>query len=88
MLVDNANVDSAEARMRDDKRLEISGEIPFDAKRLIYGGFAPILTMGREGDPALAVQQDDGGECSETDQNRTRPRACGPGTPAQTGRRT
>ena len=45
---DKATVDRAEARMRGDKRLEVSGEIPFDAKRLIYGGFEPIYTMGRE----------------------------------------
>ena len=45
---DKASVDSAEARMRNDKRLEVSGEIPFDAKRLIYGGFQSIFMMGRE----------------------------------------
>ena len=44
---DKATVEAAEARMRDDKRLEVTGEIPFDARRLIYGGFAPIFTMGR-----------------------------------------
>lgn len=44
---DKASVDAAEAKMHKDKRLEISGEIPFDAKRLIYGGFQPIHTMGR-----------------------------------------
>lgn len=44
---DKATVDAAEAKMRKDKRLEISGEIPFDSKRLIYGGFEPIYTMGR-----------------------------------------
>ena len=44
---DKATVDRAEARMREDKRLEVSGEIPFDARRLIYGGFEPIFTMGR-----------------------------------------
>jgi uncharacterized protein YbaA (DUF1428 family) len=26
----------------------VSGEIPFDAKRLIYGCFAPIFTMNRK----------------------------------------
>jgi hypothetical protein len=34
--------------MQEDERFEISGEIPFDAKRLIYGCFAPIHTMGRD----------------------------------------
>ena len=45
---DKASLDSAEAKMHEDGRLEVSGEIPFDAKRLIYGCFEPILTMGRE----------------------------------------
>src|SRR5690348_17643574 len=36
---DKASLDSAEARMREDGRFEVSGEIPFDAKRLIYGCF-------------------------------------------------
>lgn len=44
---DKATVDAAEAKMRTDKRLEVSGEIPFDSKRLIYGAFRPICTMGR-----------------------------------------
>lgn len=45
---DKATVDAAESRMRDDKRLEVAGEIPFDASRLIYGGFEPIFAMGRK----------------------------------------
>jgi uncharacterized protein YbaA (DUF1428 family) len=45
---DKASLESAEAKMREDKRFEVSGEIPFDAKRLIYGCFAPIYTMKRE----------------------------------------
>lgn len=49
---DKATVEAAEARMREDPRFEPSGEIPFDARRLILGGFAPIFTMGRERDGA------------------------------------
>jgi uncharacterized protein YbaA (DUF1428 family) len=45
---DKATLEAAEARMQNDERFEISGEIPFDAKRLIYGCFAPIHTMGRD----------------------------------------
>ncbi len=45
---DKATLEAVEAKMHDDPRFEISGEIPFDARRLIYGCFAPILTMGRE----------------------------------------
>ena len=44
---DKASLNSAEAKMHQDGRLEVSGEIPFDAKRLIYGCFEPIHTMGR-----------------------------------------
>jgi hypothetical protein len=28
--------------------LEVSGEIPFDPKRLILGCFKPVYSMGRE----------------------------------------
>ena len=45
---DKATLDSAEAKMHEDKRLEVSGEIPFDPKRLILGCFKPVYTMGRE----------------------------------------
>ena len=44
---DKATLESAEARMRDDQRFEVSGEIPFDARRLILGCFTPLHTMGR-----------------------------------------
>ena len=45
---DKATLESAEAKMHKDKRLEVSGEIPFDPKRLILGCFTPVYTMGRE----------------------------------------
>ena len=44
---DKATLEAAEARMHADQRLEVSGEIPFDPKRLILGCFTPIHTMGR-----------------------------------------
>jgi uncharacterized protein YbaA (DUF1428 family) len=44
---DKATLESAEAGMHADGRFEVSGEIPFDARRLIYGCFVPIHTMGR-----------------------------------------
>jgi uncharacterized protein YbaA (DUF1428 family) len=47
---DKATLDSAEARMRDDNRLQPSGEIPFDPRRLILGCFRPLYTMGRPSD--------------------------------------
>jgi len=45
---DKATLEVAEARMREDERFEVSGEIPFDPKRLILGCFKPIYAMGRE----------------------------------------
>ncbi len=45
---DKATVEAAEAKMQTDPRMEITGEIPFDARRIIYGGFRPIFTMGRD----------------------------------------
>ncbi len=44
---DKATLERVEAAMRQDKRFEIAGEIPFDAKRLILGCFTPIHTIGR-----------------------------------------
>jgi uncharacterized protein YbaA (DUF1428 family) len=44
---DKATLDAAEAKMRDDKRFEVTGEIPFDPRRLILGCFKPLYTMGR-----------------------------------------
>ena len=41
-------LDAAEEKMHQDPRMEITGDIPFDAKRMILGCFAPIFTMGRD----------------------------------------
>jgi len=40
-------LDEAEAKMHQDPRMEITGDIPFDARRMILGCFAPLFTMGR-----------------------------------------
>ena len=45
---DKATLEAVEAKMHQDERFEVTGEIPFDAKRLIYGCFAPIHIMKRE----------------------------------------
>ena len=45
---DKASFYDAEERMHQDPRMDYSGQPPFDAKRLILGCFAPILSMGRE----------------------------------------
>ena len=44
---DKASLDAAEARMHEDGSLDVSGEIPFDATRLILGCFQPLHVMGR-----------------------------------------
>ena len=44
---DKGTHESAEARMHEDNALDVSGETPFDPKRLILGCFQPIHTMGR-----------------------------------------
>lgn len=41
-------LDEAEDRMHKDPRMEITGDIPFDAKRMILGCFKPLYTMGRD----------------------------------------
>lgn len=45
---DKATFDKAnEAMMNGEGMPDEPGEMPFDGKRLIYGGFEPILTKGR-----------------------------------------
>ncbi|WP_312015658.1 DUF1428 family protein [Bradyrhizobium liaoningense] len=39
---DKATLEAAEAKMREDKRFEVSGATPFGAKRLILGCFRPV----------------------------------------------
>ncbi|MEA3051575.1 MAG: hypothetical protein QOG72_478 [Sphingomonadales bacterium] len=38
--------DAAHARMMSDPRMKELGAMPFDAQRMIYGGFAPIVQAG------------------------------------------
>jgi uncharacterized protein YbaA (DUF1428 family) len=45
---DKATLDAAEARMHAEGALEVEGEIPFDAGRLIVGCFQPLHVMGRD----------------------------------------
>lgn len=35
--------DAAHARMMSDPRMQQLGEMPFDGKRMIFGGFVPLL---------------------------------------------
>jgi uncharacterized protein YbaA (DUF1428 family) len=44
--------DAANRQMREDPRMrEMGGSMPFDGKRLIYGGFSAILDQGSGGTP-------------------------------------
>ena len=45
---DKESLDAAETRMHEDGALDASGEIPFDASRMILGCFTPLSAMGRE----------------------------------------
>ncbi|WP_044564584.1 DUF1428 domain-containing protein [Azospirillum sp. B4] len=44
---DKATLEAVEAKMGEDTRFNIPGDMPFDAKRLIYGCFSPLHIMGR-----------------------------------------
>ena len=46
---DKATSDAAEENMQTDPDMKMpEGGMPFDGKRMIYGGFSPIFTMGRD----------------------------------------
>ncbi len=40
---DRATCDAAMKKMETDERMKPDGEMPFDGKRMIWGGFAPIF---------------------------------------------
>ena len=44
---DKATADAGAQKMRTDPRMKEMGDMPFDGKRMIYGGFTPILEVGR-----------------------------------------
>ena len=47
---DKATADASHERMMTDPRMaEFSGEMPFNAKRMVFGGFEPIVEEGRPG---------------------------------------
>ncbi len=43
---DKATQDEAHTKIWADPRMESNGPMPFDGKRMIYGGFEPILDTG------------------------------------------
>jgi uncharacterized protein YbaA (DUF1428 family) len=44
-------LESGTEKMMEDPRMAAMGEMPFDGKRMIYGGFAPMLDDGPGGAP-------------------------------------
>ena len=38
--------DAAQEKMMQDERMKMPDNMPFDAKRMIYGGFTPVVTLG------------------------------------------
>ncbi|MEX5730166.1 uncharacterized protein Ga0609869_003519 [Rhodovulum iodosum] len=43
---DKATRDAGWQKMMDDPRMADMGAMPFDGKRMIYGGFAPLMAFG------------------------------------------
>jgi uncharacterized protein YbaA (DUF1428 family) len=46
---DKATRDACHASMMQDPAWQALGEMPFDGKRMVYGGFVPVLDMGPAG---------------------------------------
>ncbi|GAA5060008.1 DUF1428 domain-containing protein [Erythrobacter westpacificensis] len=45
---DKQTCDAAHQRMQDDEFWSQDMEMPFDGMRMIWGGFSPLFTMGRD----------------------------------------
>lgn len=45
---DKQACDAAAKAMEENEQMEMPDEMPFAGKRLIYGGFTPIYTLGRD----------------------------------------
>jgi uncharacterized protein YbaA (DUF1428 family) len=44
---DRATADASHEKMMQDERMQAFGEdMPFDGKRMIYGGFEPLVWLG------------------------------------------
>lgn len=44
---DKTTADACEKKMHEDKRMQAMMDMPFDGKRMIFGGFTPIFELGR-----------------------------------------
>lgn len=41
--------DAGNQKMKDDPRMKLTSDMPFDGMRMIFGGFATLLDTGEEG---------------------------------------
>lgn len=44
---DKATADAGEKKMMEDERMQAMMDMPFDGKRMVFGGFEPLFEMGR-----------------------------------------
>lgn len=44
---DKATADACEKKMHEDERMQAMMDMPFDGKRMVFGGFTPIFELGR-----------------------------------------
>ena len=44
---DKETADASHEKMMADKRMQGDFDMPFDGKRMVFGGFTPIFTVGR-----------------------------------------
>jgi uncharacterized protein YbaA (DUF1428 family) len=45
---DKTTADASREKMMNDPRMKSLGNMPFDGKRMIFGGFEPLLTKGKQ----------------------------------------
>jgi uncharacterized protein YbaA (DUF1428 family) len=45
---DRATCDAASERMQSDSAMQMPDDMPFDGRRMLWGGFAPLVVLGRE----------------------------------------
>jgi uncharacterized protein YbaA (DUF1428 family) len=43
---DKATRDAGMKKFMDDPRMQAAGDMPFDGKRMIFGGFVPVVNLG------------------------------------------
>ncbi|MBN8713973.1 MAG: DUF1428 domain-containing protein [Xanthomonadales bacterium] len=44
---DKATRDAGMKKLMEDPRMPAAGDMPFDGKRMIFGGFVPVVSLGK-----------------------------------------